>query len=56
LHKNKEAVSKSQKTREPSHPEFISGSDIQYVGILKQVQDDGIYEFLDGPFSKSGKS
>jgi hypothetical protein len=28
------------------HPEFISGSDIQCVGILKQVQDDGINAFL----------
>ena len=36
---------KSQNTREPSHPEFISGSDIQCIGILKQVQDDGINDF-----------
>ncbi len=27
------------------HPEFISGSDIQCGGILKQVQDDYIYNF-----------
>jgi len=33
---------KSQNTRDPRHPEFISGSDIQCVEILKQVQDDGI--------------
>jgi hypothetical protein len=36
---------KSQNTRELSHPEFISGSNIQCVGILKQVQDDGSMTF-----------
>jgi hypothetical protein len=30
---------------ESGHPEFISGSDIQRIGILKQVQDDGINDF-----------
>ena len=37
---------KSQNTRQVSHPEFISGSDILCNGILKQVQDDVINDFL----------
>jgi hypothetical protein len=36
---------KSQNARGFGHPEFISGSDIQCVGILKQVQDDEINDF-----------
>jgi hypothetical protein len=35
----------SQNDRGFGHPEFISGSDIQCVGILKQVQDDEINDF-----------
>jgi hypothetical protein len=40
-------MSKSQNYRESGYPEFISGSDIQCDGILKQVQDDWIQDFLD---------
>jgi hypothetical protein len=36
---------KSQNKQESGHPEFISGSDIQCDGILKQVQDNGINDF-----------
>ena len=36
---------KSQTTCRSGHPEFISGSDIQCIVILKQVQDDGINDF-----------
>jgi len=36
---------KSQNARENGHPELVSGSDLQCVRILKQVQDDGFNDF-----------
>lgn len=36
---------KIQNTRRTHHPEIISGSDIQLVGTLKQVQDDAFSDF-----------
>jgi hypothetical protein len=35
-----------------SDPEFISGSDIQSVEILKQVQDDWTKDFRNSLFLK----
>jgi hypothetical protein len=40
---------KSQNASRSIHPEFILGYDLQCVWILKQVQDDGINDFLDNP-------
>ncbi len=44
-YQTKRGCIRSQKTRGTRHPEFISGSDIQCDGILKQVQDDGVNDF-----------
>ena len=44
---------KSQNALGSGHPEFISGSDLQCVEILKQVQDDGIRDFCDSLVSQA---
>jgi len=46
LHQTLTTRLNGQNTSQHSHPKFISGSDKQNAGILKQVQDDQINDFL----------